>query len=128
MTALSPAPRYPLEYPITLYSTKNGPARQISTVTQATSKNLSETGLNLLVEDLGGLENGAEVLVLLHYGENKDQKETLPLRGQIVWTQGDRAGVQILEPPKDIRLFYLTLIDGFESLLSFSPIGHLNFD
>ncbi len=138
------ASRYQLSYPVSLlYSERTRlPGALPRVQLKGHTHDLSKTGMGLEIDQHHQLTPGQDITVIVHYGDILDSTEALSLFGRIIWVTPERMGLKLLQldlrrnvageqnvrTPGDSRSFYYSLLEGFQSLTGFEPVGHLEFD
>lgn len=116
------APRFPLEFPATLILEQGRGKRRPKL--EATSANLSMTGVGLEFGGICPFKLGDRVQLNLSLGETLDapvirQVEMVAL---VVWVGNSRCGLEIIEMPENSRAFYENMLSGYQTLFEFSPV------
>ncbi len=118
---MRPAPRYPLDYPVTLLRGTEG----IAEVIPAMSFNLSKNGIGLRLQKPCDFKIDEEIRVSLQQSEPDDPAESLILEAKVIWQNEDFCGLKITKISERSRKRYQDLLEGFEALWTAQPLASL---
>lgn len=111
--SLTPAPRYPLDYPVILLKPSEHAGTKPLRI-HAQSLNLSQTGLGLEIPWTAPLLPGEVVGLHLVIGELSHRRGSIPIAGRVVWRKDDRCGIEILRIREDTSSLYTGVLSGYE--------------
>ncbi|MGE0617138.1 MAG: PilZ domain-containing protein [Bacteriovoracia bacterium] len=90
--------------------------------------NLSESGLAIRLASSTPIEAGDQVVLAVQLGESQRGLEAVTLQADVVWAKNNVFGLKIGRMGNESHATYKSLLEGFQVLMDFSPVGHLERD
>ena len=117
------APRFPLEFAATLILDQKD--ETVLPKLEATSSNLSLSGVGLGFPGSCPFVLGDQVRVVLSLGETVDESviRQIEMTAKVVWASNSRCGLEILDMPDNSRSFYESMLTGYQTLFEFCPVA-----